>query len=66
MKYRCLGCEDPCVVEIAMKADRMPTQCLWGDHERPQWEEWKDADRCQSFAEECLKAVKEEDGSDEN
>ena len=35
MKYRYLGCEDPCVLEIAMKANILPDCCPWGEYEAP-------------------------------
>ena len=29
MKYICFDCDDPCVLEIAMDADRIPDTCPW-------------------------------------
>lgn len=43
MRYRCLECEDPCVLEIAMKATVLPDCCPWGEHENPAWAEWEES-----------------------
>lgn len=40
-KYRCLGCEDPCVLEIAMAADQLPHNCPWQGNVK--WELWQAA-----------------------
>lgn len=48
MKYRCLQCEDPCVLEIAMKADFTPSWCPWGfvlGDNNAKWEEWPEEEQ---------------------